>query len=171
MCLSTTFSLIYRIVIMIMITSDDLYFSNYEWLSKIGIVSRTLYLLCFTYISALWVNLVKEFISIKKENMKKNLMKVSVFNHFVIISIYTVTALAIFHNVWMGLSGMFEFIVRKELVNENKYQVFTEIFVIGLYPVESSLQFMEAIGLLYLFFYQARKEQLQQINDQERFKY
>ena len=71
----------------------------------------------------------------------------------------------------MDLSGMFEFIVRKELVNENKYQVFSEIFVIGLYPVESSLQFMEAIGLLYLFFYQARKEQLQQINDQERFKY
>jgi hypothetical protein len=112
---------------------------------------------------------VKEFISIKKEKMKKNLIKVSVFNHFVIISMYTVTALAIFHNVWMGLSGMFEFIVRKELVNEHKYQIFTDIFVIGLYPVESSLQFMEAIGLLYLFFYQARKEQLQQINDQERF--
>jgi hypothetical protein len=139
MCLSTIFSLTYRVVIMIMITDDDLYFSNYEWLSKIGIASRALYLLCFTFISALWVNLVNEFIKIKKENMKKNLMKVSLFNNFMIISIYTVTALAVFHTFWMGLSGIYEFIVRKELVNEHKYQVFTDIFIIGLYPIESSL--------------------------------
>jgi hypothetical protein len=122
-------------------------------------VSRGLYLLCFTYISALWLNLVNEFISIKKENMKKNLMKVSVFNHFMIISIYALTGLAIFHTYWMGLSGIYECIVRKELVNENKYQLFVDIFIVGLYPVESSLQFLEGIALLYLFFYQARKEQ------------
>ena len=124
---------------MIMITNDDFYFSNYEWLSKIGIVSRALYLLCFTYISSLWVNLVNEFIQIKKENMKKNLMKVSLFNHFIIISIYTVTALAIIHTFWIGLSGIYEFIERKEILNEEKYQIFTNIFVIGLYPIESSL--------------------------------
>jgi hypothetical protein len=133
-------------------------------------VSRGLYLLCFTYISALWLNLVNEFISIKKENMKKNLMRVSVFNHFMIISIYALTGLAIFHTYWMGLSGIYECIVRKELVNENKYQLFVDIFIVGLYPVESSLQFLEGIALLYLFFYQARKEQRLQMHDQERFK-
>jgi hypothetical protein len=122
-------------------------------------VSRGLYLLCFTYISALWLNLVNEFISIKKDIMKKNLIKVSVFNHFMIISIYALTGLAILHTYWMGLSGIYECIVRKELVNENKYQLFVDIFIIGLYPVESSLQFLEGIALLYLFFYQARKEQ------------
>lgn len=156
--ISTVSSLIYRIVIMIMITSEDLYFSNIEWLSKIGIASRALYLLCFTFISSLWVDLVGEFIQIKKNNMKKNLLKVTKFNYFMIVSIYTVTVLAIFHTLWMGFSGIYEFIVRKELVNEHKYQVFTDIFIIGLYPIESSLQFLEAIGLLYLFFFQARKE-------------
>jgi hypothetical protein len=102
--------------------------------------------------------------------MKKNLMKVSVFNHFMIISIYALTGLAIFHTYWMGLSGIYECIVRKELVNENKYQLFVDIFIVGLYPVESSLQFLEGIALLYLFFYQARKEQRLQMHDQERFK-
>ena len=53
----------------------------------------------------------------------------------------------------MGFSGIYEFIVRKELVSELKYQVFSELFIIGLYPIESSLQFLEAIGLLYLFFF------------------
>ena len=102
--------------------------------------------------------------------MKKNLMRMSLFNYFMIVCIYTVTVLAILHTVWMSFSGIYEFIIRKELVNDERFALFMEIFIIGLYPVESTLQFMEAIGLLYLFYYQARKEQRKQKNDQARFK-
>jgi hypothetical protein len=42
--------------------------------------------------------------------------------------------------------------------------------MIGLYPVESSLQFLEAILLVYLFYYQASKEQRAQRIDQSRLK-
>jgi hypothetical protein len=56
-----------------------------------------------------------------------------------IASVLALTALTITHTLWMGVSGIYELIVREELIKENKYQLFTEIFVIGLYPVESSL--------------------------------
>jgi len=49
-----------------MILDDDLYFSNYDWMSKVGITSRAIYLFTFTLIATLWINLVNEFVAIKK---------------------------------------------------------------------------------------------------------
>jgi hypothetical protein len=71
--------------------------------------------------------------------MKRNLLELTLFNRFIIASVFTITALIITHTLWMGFSGIYELIVREELINENKYQVFIEMFAIGLYPVESSL--------------------------------
>jgi hypothetical protein len=56
---STFFSLVYRIIIMIMITNDELYLRNQPVLSKIGIISRAIYLFTFTYIAALWIDLTR----------------------------------------------------------------------------------------------------------------
>lgn len=117
--ISTSTSLIYRIVIMIMLTNNDFYIQNQTTLSIIGITSRVLYLLAFTYIAVIWIGLINQFIIIKRENMKKNLIKLSCFNKFIISSVLTVTALTILHTLWMGISGIYELLVREQMIKDN----------------------------------------------------
>jgi hypothetical protein len=104
---------------MIMITSNDFYIKNQATLSKIGIISRFLYLLAFIYITVIWINLINQFIAIKRENMKRNLLKLSCFNKFIISSVVTVTVLTIIHTLWMGISGIYELLVREQMIKDN----------------------------------------------------
>jgi len=98
---------------MIMLTKNELYLRYQPILSKIGIISRAIYLLTFTYIAALWISLTSKFIAIKRKNMKKNLVNLTFFNRFIITSVLTLTALAVTHTLWMGVSGIYELIVRE----------------------------------------------------------
>jgi hypothetical protein len=77
---SSASTIVYRVVIMIMLIDGTFYQSNYEWVSMVGTASRTIYLITFSFIAYLWINLVNELISIKKEKLIKNSLQLTPFN-------------------------------------------------------------------------------------------
>ena len=99
-----------------MLLNNDIYKKYQRTLSIIGIASRGLYLITFIYIATIWIGLINQFIAIKRINLEKNLLKLTCFNKFIIGSVMTVTVLAITHTIWMGVSGIYELLVREELI-------------------------------------------------------
>lgn len=94
-----------------------------------------------------WLTLLRYFISMKQQKLKEEVLMFTRFNKCVIVWVYFLTILQVYNQFSVLICG------GMELFYADSPESFDFYFAFELYIVDSVLNFLTAITLLYLFYY------------------